>query len=202
MSDLISQDYDYLFKVLLLGDSDVGKSSLILRYTDETFNSKLVNSIGVDFTMKKKEIDGKVIKVQIWDTAGHERFRSITYSYYRGANAIIIVFDLSDKKSFINITEWLKQIGKHAKENVFMFLVGNKSDLVDERKVTYEEAKQYADEHELPYIETSAKEGININELFDSSIKSFLTNAKNFGGDKNIKLNNQSTNASEKNACC
>ena len=201
-SDLISQDYDYLFKVLLLGDSDVGKSSLILRYTEETFNSKLVNSIGVDFKMKKKEVDGKIIKVQIWDTAGHERFRSITYSYYRGANAIIIVFDLSDKKSFINITEWLKQIGKHAKENVFMFLVGNKSDLLDERKVTYEEAKQYADEHELPYIETSAKEGININELFDSSIKSFLTNAKNFGGDKNIKLNNQSANTSEKNACC
>ena len=201
-SDLISQDYDYLFKVLLLGDSDVGKSSLILRYTDDTFNSKLINSIGVDFKMKKQEIDGKVIKVQIWDTAGHERFRSITYSYYRGANAIIIVFDLSDKKSFINITEWLKQIGKHAKENVFMFLVGNKSDLVDERKVTYEEAKQYADEHELPYIETSAKEGININELFDSSIKSFLTNAKNFGGDKNIKLNNQNANTSEKNACC
>ena len=172
-SDLISQDYDYLFKVLLLGDSDVGKSSLILRYTDETFNSKLVNSIGVDFKMKKKEIDGKVIKVQIWDTAGHERFRSITYSYYRGANAIIIVFDLSDKKSFINITEWLKQIGKHAKENVFMFLVGNKSDLVDERKVTYEEAKQYADEHELPYIETSAKEGININEIVAQNTSAF-----------------------------
>ena len=84
MSELISQDYDYLFIVLLLGDSDVGKSSLILRYTDETFNSKLINSIGVDFKMKKKEIDGKIIKVQIWDTAGHERFRSITYSYYRG----------------------------------------------------------------------------------------------------------------------
>ena len=201
-TDLISQDYDYLFKVLLLGDSDVGKSSLILRYTEETFNSKLVNSIGVDFKMKKKEIDGKVIKVQIWDTAGHERFRSITYSYYRGANAIIIVFDLSDKKSFISITEWLKQIEKHAKENVFKFLVGNKSDLVDERQVSYDEAKQYADEHELPYIETSAKEGININELFDNSIKSFLTNTKYFGGDKNIKLNSQSTNSSERTACC
>ena len=201
-TDLISQDYDYLFKVLLLGDSDVGKSSLILRYTEETFNSKLVNSIGVDFKMKKKEIDGKVIKVQIWHTAGHERFRSITYSYYRGANAIIIVFDLSDKKSFISITEWLKQIEKHAKENVFKFLVGNKSDLVEERKVTYEEAKQYADEHELPYIETSAKEGININELFDSSIKSFLTNSKSFGGEKNIKLNSQSTNSSERGICC
>ena len=201
-SYLISQDYDYLFKVLLLGDSDVGKSSLILRYTEETFNSKLVNSIGVDFKMKKKEIDGKIIKVQIWDTAGHERFRSITYSYYRGANAIIIVFDLSDKKSFISITEWLKQIEKHAKENVFKFLVGNKSDLIGERKVTYEEAKQYADEHDLPYIETSAKEGININELFDTSIKTFLTNTKIFVGEKNIKLNSQSTNSSERNSCC
>ena len=201
-SDLISQDYDYLFKVLLLGDSDVGKSSLILRYTEETFNSKLVNSIGVDFKMKKKEIDGKIIKVQIWDTAGHERFRSITYSYYRGANAIIIVFDLSDKKSFISITDWLKQIEKHAKENVFKFLVGNKSDLIDERKVTYEEAKQYADEHDLPYIETSAKEGININELFDTSIKTFLTNTKIFTGEKNIKLNSQNTNSSERNSCC
>ena len=202
MTDLISQDYDYLFKVLLLGDSDVGKSSLILRYTEETFNSKLVNSIGVDFKMKKKEIDGKVIKVQIWDTAGHERFRAITYSYYRGANAIIIVFDLSDKKSFISITEWLKQIEKHAKENVFKFLVGNKSDLVEERKVTFKEAKDYADEHNLPYIETYAKEGININELFESSIKTFLSNNKNVGGEKNIKLFNQSTNDSEKNACC
>ena len=202
MTDLISQDYDYLFKVLLLGDSDVGKSSLILRYTEETFSSKLVNSIGVDFKMKKKEIDGKVIKVQIWDTAGHERFRAITYSYYRGANAIIIVFDLSDKKSFISITEWLKQIEKHAKENVYKFLVGNKSDLVEERKVSFKEAKDYADEHDLPYIETSAKEGININELFESSIKTFLSNNKFIGEEKNIKLFNQSTNDSEKNACC
>ena len=201
MTDLISQDYDYLFKVLLLGDTDVGKSSLILRYTEETFNSKLVNSIGVDFKMKKKEIDGKIIKVQIWDTAGHERFRSITYSYYRGANAIIIVFDITDKKSFLSITEWLKQIEKHAKENVFKFLVGNKSDLSEERKVTYEEAKEYADKHDLPYIETSAKEGININELFESSIKSFLSNSKYIWEDKNIKLNSQSTN-SEKNNCC
>ena len=201
MTDLISQDYDYLFKVLLLGDTDVGKSSLILRYTEETFNSKLVNSIGVDFKMKKKEIDGKIIKVQIWDTAGHERFRSITYSYYRGANAIIIVFDITDKKSFLSITEWLKQIEKHAKENVFKFLVGNKSDLTEERKVTFEEAKEYADKHDLPYIETSAKEGININELFESSIKSFLSSNKYIGGDKNIKLNNQST-TSEKSDCC
>jgi Ras-related protein Rab-1A len=201
MTDLISQDYDYLFKVLLLGDTDIRKSSLILRYTEETFNSKLVNSIGVDFKMKKKEIDGKIIKVQIWDTAGHERFRSITYSYYRGANAIIIVFDITDKKSFLSITEWLKQIEKHAKENVFKFLVGNKSDLAEERKVTFEEAKEYADKHDLPYIETSAKEGININELFESSIKSFLSSNKYIGGDKNIKLNNQST-TSEKSDCC
>ncbi len=114
MTDLMGQDYDYLFKVLLLGDSGTGKSSLILRYTDNTFNSSLVSSIGVDFKVKKKEIDGKIIKIQIvsyifeyndfiliynqWDTAGHEKFRAITTSYYRGANAMIIVFDLTEKK--------------------------------------------------------------------------------------------------------
>ena len=202
MSELISQDYDYLFKVLLLGDSGVGKTSLILRYTDETFNSKLVNSIGVDFKMKKKEIDGKVIKVQIWDTAGHERFRAITYSYYRGVNAIIIVFDLTEDKSFLSIRDWLKQIDKYASKNVFKFLVGNKSDLQHKRLVSFEDAKKFADELNIPYFETSAKEGININELFDNSIKSFLTNTKYFGGEKNIKLNSQNTNSSERNACC
>jgi len=201
MSDLISQDYDYLFKVLLLGDSGVGKTSLILRYTDETFNSKLVNSIGVDFKMKKKEIDGKVIKVQIWDTAGHERFRAITYSYYRGANAIIIVFDLTEDKSFLSIRDWLKQIDKYASKNVFKFLVGNKSDLQHKRLVSFEDAKKFADELNIPYFETSAKEGININELFDSSIKSFLLNSTVFGGDKNIKLNTDVTNA-DKVGCC
>ena len=201
MSDLISQDYDYLFKVLLLGDSGVGKTSLILRYTDETFNSKLVNSIGVDFKMKKKEIDGKVIKVQIWDTAGHERFRAITYSYYRGANAIIIVFDITEDKSFLSIRDWLKQIDKYASKNVFKFLVGNKSDLQYKRLVSFEDAKKFADELNIPYFETSAKEGININELFDSSIKSFLLNSTVFGGDKNIKLNTDVTNA-DKVGCC
>jgi len=201
MSDLISQDYDYLFKVLLLGDSGVGKTSLILRYTDETFNSKLVNSIGVDFKMKKKEIDGKVIKVQIWDTAGHERFRAITYSYYRGVNAIIIVFDLTEDKSFLSIRDWLKQIDKYASKNVFKFLVGNKSDLQHKRLVSFEDAKKFADELNIPYFETSAKEGININELFDSSIKSFLLNSTVFGGDKNIKLNTDVTNA-DKVGCC
>ena len=201
MSDLISQDYDYLFKVLLLGDSGVGKTSLILRYTDETFNSKLVNSIGVDFKMKKKEIDGKVIKVQIWDTAGHERFRAITYSYYRGVNAIIIVFDLTEDKSFLSIRDWLKQIDKYASKNVFKFLVGNKSDLQHKRLVSFEDAKKFADELNIPYFETSAKERININELFDSSIKSFLLNSTVFGGDKNIKLNTDVTNA-DKVGCC
>ena len=201
MSELISQDYDYLFKVLLLGDSGVGKTSLILRYTDETFNSKLVNSIGVDFKMKKKEIDGKVIKVQIWDTAGHERFRAITYSYYRGVNAIIIVFDLTEDKSFLSIRDWLKQIDKYASKNVFKFLVGNKSDLQHKRLVSFEDAKKFADELNIPYFETSAKEGININELFDSSIKSFLLSSTVFGGDKNIKLNTDVTNA-DKVGCC
>ena len=201
MSDLISQEYDYLFKVLLLGDSGVGKSSLILRYTDETFNSKLVNSIGVDFKMKKKVVDGKIVKVQIWDTAGHERFRSITYSYYRGVNSIIIVFDITDKKSFSNVNDWLKQIEKYANKNVFKVLVGNKSDLADMRKIEYDEAKLYGEEHNMPYFETSAKEGLNIHELFDSSINSFLKNNKTYEGDKNIKLDGNN-DGGEKSGCC
>ena len=175
----MNQEYDYLFKVLLLGDSGTGKSSLILRYTDDTFNSSLVSSIGVDFKVKKKELNGKIIKIQIvrqiylkynffiliynqWDTAGHEKFRAITTSYYRGANAIIIVFDLTEEKSFLHVTEWLKHIEKYAKENVLKFLVGNKLDLSDKRVIKKEDIEKYAEEHNLPYIETSANEGVNI----------------------------------------
>ena len=211
----MGQEYDYLFKVLLLGDSGTGKSSLILRYTDDTFNSSLVSSIGVDFKVKKKEIDGKIIKIQIvsyiseyndsilifnqWDTAGHEKFRAITTSYYRGANAIIIVFDLTEQKSFLHIIEWLKHIEKYAKENVLKFLVGNKSDLVDNRVISKEEADKFAEEHNLPYIETSAKEGVNIDELFDNSINKYLNGIHFKIEEKNITL--EQANNSEKGCC-
>ena len=209
----MNQEYDYLFKVLLLGDSGTGKSSLILRYTDDTFNGSLVSSIGVDFKVKQQVIDNKVIKIQIvsnikfiinikknqWDTAGHERFRSITTSYYRGANAIIIVFDLSEEKSFAHVSDWLKQIEKHAKENVLKFLVGNKCDLEDQRKISKEEAKNFADEHNLPYIETSAKDGVNISELFENSINQYLNKTNLIGGEKNIKLGVGNNNDS---GCC
>ena len=195
----MNQEYDHLFKVLLLGDSGTGKSSLILRYTEDTFNSSLVSSIGVDFKVKKKIIDGKIIRIQIvrnlkniivtqWDTAGHEKFRAITTSYYRGANAIIIVFDLTEQKSFLHVTEWLKHIEKYAKENVLKFLVGNKIDLNDKRVIKKEEASKFAEEHNLPYIETSAKEGVNIDELFDKSLDKFLVGINFKNDDKNIKL--------------
>ena len=212
----MNQEYDYLFKVLLLGDSGSGKSSLILRYTEDTFNSSLVSSIGVDFKVKKKEVNGKIIKIQIvrnnyniynyfiliyhqWDTAGHEKFRAITTSYYRGANAILIVFDLTEQKSFLHVTEWLKQIEKHAKENVLKFLVGNKTDLIDNRVINKEDANKFAQEHDLPYIETSAKEGVNIEELFDNSLNKYLKGISFQNEEKNIKLN---TVTSTENGCC
>ena len=144
-------------------------------------------------------VDGKIIRIQIvrnkkynnkkqWDTAGHEKFRAITTSYYRGAHAIIIVFDLTEQKSFLHVTEWLKHIEKYAKENVLKFLVGNKTDLVDKRVINKEEANKFAEEHNLPYIETSAKDGVNIEELFDKSLDKFLIGINFKNEEKNIKL--------------
>ena len=188
MDDYIAQDYDVIFKVLLLGDSGTGKSSLILRYTDNTFNGSLVSSIGVDFKLVKKEVDGNVIKIQIWDTAGHERFRSITTSYYRGADCILIVYDISDRSSFEHITEWLKQIERNANSNVLKILVGNKSDLSEERKVSQEEAQKYANEHLMPYLETSAKDGTNTEQIFELATQKFLAENKNTLKGNSVKL--------------
>ena len=123
---------------MLLGDSGVGKSCIIIRYIENNFSSNLMNSIGVDFKLKNIEIDSKKIKLQIWDTAGQERFKTITTSYYKGAHAILIVFDITDRDSFDHVRNWMADIDKFAKEGVLRILVGNKCDLIDKRQVTKE----------------------------------------------------------------
>ena len=162
------QDYEFIFKVLLLGNSNVGKSSLFLRFVDDIWNDTFVPTIGVDFKIKTFEIDSKKIKMQIWDTAGQERFKNIIASYYRGAHGILLLYDVTDKDSFKNLSNWLIEIEKNASKNVLKVLIGNKSDLEDKRVISYNQGKEFADTYGLKFIETSAKKNLNVNEAFET----------------------------------
>jgi len=154
----MSLEHDFLFKVLLIGDSGVGKTCLLLKFTDDIFEPSYISTIGVDFRIKTIQLeDGKVAKLQMWDTAGQERFRTITSSYYRGAHGVIIVFDVTDRESFKNVPMWMGEVERYARPGCPMILVGNKRDLADRREVSFEEAKAFAKENELVYTETSAK---------------------------------------------
>ena len=162
----MNSEYDYLFKLLLIGDSGVGKSCLLLRFADDTYTESYISTIGVDFKIRTIELDGKTIKLQIWDTAGQERFRTITSSYYRGAHGIIVVYDVTDIESFNNVKQWLHEIDRYACENVNKLLVGNKSDLAAKRQVTTEQAKEFADSLGIEFLETSAKTATNVEQAF------------------------------------
>ncbi|PAA64251.1 hypothetical protein BOX15_Mlig028052g1, partial [Macrostomum lignano] len=159
---------DYLFKLLLIGDSGVGKSCLLLRFADDTYTESYISTIGVDFKIRTIELDGKTIKLQIWDTAGQERFRTITSSYYRGAHGIIVVYDVTDQESFNNVKNWLQEIDRYASENVNKLLVGNKCDLTAKKVVDFATAKEYADKLGIVFLETSAKNSTNVEQAFMS----------------------------------
>jgi len=159
-------DYDYLFKILLVGESGVGKSSLLLRFTDDTFSPSFISTVGVDFRLKKINVNDRIVKLQIWDTAGQERFRTITSSFYRGAHGILLVFDVTNVNSFLKVKYWLEEIQSHAPEGTCVALVGNKIDLTAKRAVDQKEAEKFASQHGLKYIETSAKDSTRVNEAF------------------------------------
>ena len=205
------QDYDYLFKVLLIGNSSVGKSSLLLRFVDNQWNDLFVPTIGVDFKIRTMEIDNKNVKLQIWDTAGQERFKNITASYYRGAHGIFVVYDISDTESFKNINNWLIEIEKNANKNVYKILVGNKCDLEDKRTVSYQQGKELAETYGMQFIETSAKSNTNVDEAFhllgrEVMKMSLNDKEKNFGNkDKNkMKLDKKTEDIvfQHKQGCC
>jgi len=200
--------YDYLIKLLLIGDSGVGKSCLLLRFSDDSFTPSFITTIGIDFKIRTIEFEGKKIKLQIWDTAGQERFRTITTAYYRGAMGILLVYDVTDDKSFANIRNWIRNIEQHASENVNKILIGNKCDLVDKKVIDTARGKALAEEFSIRFLETSAKNSINVDEAFISlarDIKKRLLDVEpvptQSGRDKDVNLNkNQPGKKSGK--CC
>eukprot|EP00010_Vexillifera_abyssalis_P004402 CAMPEP_0201553144 /NCGR_PEP_ID=MMETSP0173_2-20130828/19469_1 /ASSEMBLY_ACC=CAM_ASM_000268 /TAXON_ID=218659 /ORGANISM="Vexillifera sp., Strain DIVA3 564/2" /LENGTH=225 /DNA_ID=CAMNT_0047963761 /DNA_START=68 /DNA_END=742 /DNA_ORIENTATION=+ len=161
-----NQPYDLLFKFILIGDSGVGKSSILLQFTDDYFAEKHSSTIGVDFKIRTIELDGKRIKLNIWDTAGQERFRTVAHAYFRGAHGIILVYDITRKESFLNLDHWFNEVAQYAPSNCFKMMVGNKCDIEAEREVDFASAKQFAEDKGVFFLETSAKNNHNIREAF------------------------------------
>ena len=201
--------FDYLFKILVIGETAVGKTCLLLRYTDNTFNVGHLATIGIDFKIKEVDIEGKNVKLQIWDTAGQERFKNITASYYRGGNGILVVYDITDRESFNNLNSWLIEIEKSANKNVYKILIGNKCDLEEKRAVTYQEGKDLADSNGMKFIETSAKTCQQVNEAFETLTQEIIK--LNASKDKvlqepkkkeKVLLSNNATDISKKKNCC
>ncbi|KAJ3436788.1 replication factor c subunit 4 [Anaeramoeba flamelloides] len=154
--------YDLLFKIVLIGDSGVGKSNLLTRFTRNEFNMESKSTIGVEFATKSVQIEGQTVKAQIWDTAGQEKYRAITSAYYRGAVGALLVFDTTKFESFVNVEEWLEELRSNIDNDILILLVGNKIDLVESRTVPTKDAKKFAEEHDLLFIETSAKDSTNV----------------------------------------
>jgi len=163
---MAKKTYDLLFKLLLIGDSGVGKTCILFRFSDDAFNTTFISTIGIDFKIKTIELRGKRIKLQIWDTAGQERFHTITTSYYRGAMGIMLVYDITNPKSFDNIAKWLRNIDEHANEDVEKMILGNKCDMDDKRMISRDRGETIAREHGIRFLETSAKANINIDRAF------------------------------------
>ena len=163
---------DFAFKILLLGDSSVGKTCFLKRYTDNTFQDAYLSTIGFDFKFKLITLNsGKQVKVQLWDTAGQERFRTIAKSYYKGAHGILLMYDVTNRRTYDNIKKWLNQIRDEAGNRISIILVANKIDCEDKRQVTKEEGESLAKSCNLPIFEASAKDSININESFQLLIE-------------------------------
>ena len=190
-----------IFKILLLGDSSVGKSCLLLRYCDEKFQDLHLATIGLDFRLKTIYLENKKkLKVQIWDTAGQDRFLAITKNYYRGANGILLVFDVTSNSSFEHIKNWIEQIKEEANERIIIYLVGNKIDCSNNRVISNEEGKKLSNEFGLKYFETSAKNNENVESTFLELIKevdSIYGNSDNENYGTTINKNKK-----EKEKCC
>lgn len=161
-----SRKFDLQIKLMMIGDQNVGKTALLMRYAENEFNDSLLPTIGIDFKIRTIELSGKLVKLQIWDTAGQERFRTITQAYYRGAMGILLIYDVTTTKSWSNVRNWVRNIQDNAPQTVNKILIGNKCDLGTKREVTTQQGEQLAREYGMKFLETSARENLNVQEAF------------------------------------
>ena len=165
------KDYDYLFKILILGDSFVGKTNILKRFIHNEFDSTTKETVGVEFDSKNYNFGEKTIKAQIWDTAGQERYRSVTKAYYKGAKGALLVYDISRRITFENIDNWLIDLRTNGDKDILIILIGNKSDLNSKREVSKDEAETKAEQYNIAFLETSAKNGDNIDKAFSELVE-------------------------------
>lgn len=212
--------YAYLFKYIIIGDTGVGKSCLLLQFTDKRFQPVHDLTIGVEFGARMINIDGKQIKLQIWDTAGQESFRSITRSYYRGAAGALLVYDITRRDTFNHLASWLEDARQHANPSMTIMLIGNKSDLSHKREVSTEEGERFAKEHGLVFLETSAKTAHNVEEAFINTARKIHekiesgdvdANNETFGikigyganrGEGTVRIGDAGANRTQSSSCC
>ncbi|KAF9664304.1 hypothetical protein SADUNF_Sadunf16G0004400 [Salix dunnii] len=168
MGHRVDHEYDYLFKIVLIGDSGVGKSNILSMFTRNEFCLESKSTIGVEFATRTLQVDGKTVKAQIWDTAGQERYRAITSAYYRGAVGALLVYDITKRQTFDNVQRWLRELRDHADSNIVIMMAGNKSDLKHLRAVQEEDGHALAEKEGLSFLETSALEGTNIEKAFQT----------------------------------
>ena len=176
---MLNRDYDHIFKIITLGESGIGKTSLIKRFAHDIFEENRVPTIVVDFLIKVLDIENKIIKIQLWDICFSTRLRIVSSSYYRRTNGAIVAYDISDKRSFDRVKLWINGVKKYSNKETNIVIVGTKCDILD-REVTEEEGKKLADELGVKYFETSAKTGYNVNEAYNFLIKDIIDNNKDF----------------------
>ena len=195
MSNEGKNDYDIIYKIVLIGDSSVGKTNIFSKYLNDEFDPDSKATVGVEFGTKDFKIEEKLVKVQIWDTAGQERYRSITNAYYKGAKGCLLVYDITNKSSFESLDRWLDELKNNGDDDVSIMLVGNKNDLDSDRAISLEDGKKFAEFRKMAFIETSALNGDNIEKAF-SELISDVYKSQNFSSNKkdNIKLNEKTIN--------